>query len=180
MEWLALLCLPRTLRSFLLCLSSSILLSIAGSPGLPIFSQKSILVNTGALGGGWAWMSGSTYPTPGPPILSSMLSSSESSPTRRAPHPSDVAAPRSIQQDVIGGVDHACLSASYRTLRKQAVYGRGVQPTTDQLDAGLNDLLDRPHGADGGDRQGGEVRHDTVLPVARVQEMWPARWSRIH
>ena len=83
MEWFALLCLPRTLRSFLLCLSSSILLSIAGSPGLPIFSLKSILGNTGALGGGWAWTSGSTYPTPGPPILSSMLSSSESSTTRR-------------------------------------------------------------------------------------------------
>ena len=85
MEWLALLCLPRTLGLSLLSLSSSLLLSIAGSPGLPSLSLRSRLANTGALGGGWVWMSGSTYPTPGPPTLSSMSSSSKSSTTQPCP-----------------------------------------------------------------------------------------------
>ena len=85
MEWLALLCLPRTLWASLWFITSSLLLSVARSPGLPSLSLKSSLANTGDLGGGWAWMSGSTYPTPGPPTLSSISSSSESSTTRRYP-----------------------------------------------------------------------------------------------
>ena len=40
-----------------------------------------------------------------------------------------------------------------------------------QLDAGVVALLDRPHGADGGDRQGGELKRDAALPAALVQEV---------
>ena len=40
-----------------------------------------------------------------------------------------------------------------------------------QLDAGVISLLDRPRGADGGDRQGGELKRDAALPAALVQEM---------
>ena len=52
MEWLALLCLPRTLRASLLALISSRCLSM---PMWSSLSLRSRVANTGASGGGWVW-----------------------------------------------------------------------------------------------------------------------------
>ena len=93
MEWLTLLCLPRTLRASLWFLTASLCLSMARSPGLSNLSLRSRLANTGASGGGWVWWSGLTYPTPGPPTLSS-ISSSESSTTRRCSSSSTLVRPQ--------------------------------------------------------------------------------------
>ena len=74
--WLARRCLPPTRSAFLWSLTTSWYLSMASdSSGLPNLSLMSRLRNTGDSEGGTSRTSGATYPSPGPPMLSSMLSS---------------------------------------------------------------------------------------------------------
>ena len=132
--------------------------------------------------GGTTWMSGSTYPSPGPPKLSYNKwrnrgcgeefpgGVQEQNIIFTVGVVLDFTVAGHLQQVVVGWVDHAHLSPGYSALREQAVHCRGVYPATYQLDAGVISL-DWPHGADGGDSQGGELKRDTALPAALVQEM---------